>query len=118
MNTREAARRWATTWERGWRAGEPGEILALYAERATMQSHPFRPPVLPAEYIVPTFAEEESADCSFSEPLLVDGDWAVVEWHGKTKLRGGGGENLIGVSLVRFDDAGLVVEQRDYWSAG
>ncbi len=83
-----------------------------------MQSHPFREPGPPAEYIVPTFGEEVSAECSFSEPLAVDGDWAVVEWRGRTKLRDGGRENLIGVSLLRFDADGLVVEQRDHWSAG
>ena len=37
---------------------------------------------------------------------------------GQTKLKDGGTENLAGVSLLRFDEDGLVVEQRDFWAAG
>jgi hypothetical protein len=115
VNTRDAARRWAQVWERGWRTRDAAAILALYAPGATLRSHPFRDAVAPADYIVPTLAEEAAADCSFAEPLLVDGDRAVVEWRGETTLRDGGSERLAGVSLLRFDDDGLVVEQRDFW---
>ena len=117
MDTRNAARRWAETWERGWRAGDATEILALYSDEATFRSHPFRPVVAPADYILPTFAEEASAECEFSEPYAVDGGRAVVEWRGETTLRDGGEEKLAGVSLLRFDANGLVVEQRDFWGA-
>ena len=115
MDTREAANRWRETWERGWRAHEPAEILALYVEGAYFQSHPFRDPQAPRDYIVPTLAEEESAECEFGEPV-VDGDRAAVEWHAETKLKDGGSERLAGLSLLRFDDAGLVIEQRDFWA--
>jgi hypothetical protein len=114
VDAQEAAKRWAETWERGWRANETGEILALYAEGASLRSHPFREIVRPAEYIVPTLGDEESADCWFGEPI-VDGDRAAVEWSAETRLRDGGGEKLAGVSLLRFDDDGLVIEQRDFW---
>jgi hypothetical protein len=115
MNARQAAERWRETWERGWRAQEPDEIVALYAEGAYFQSHPFRDPQAPPDYIVPTLAEEESAECEFGEPI-VDGDRAAVEWSAETKLKDGGTEKLAGVSLLRFDDAGLVIEQRDFWA--
>ncbi|MDX6400171.1 MAG: hypothetical protein QOF27_777, partial [Gaiellaceae bacterium] len=36
-------------------------------------------------------------------------------WNGQTRLVDGGSEDLIGVSLLRFDSDGLVVEQRDIW---
>jgi hypothetical protein len=39
-----------------------------------------------------------------------------VPWTGDTKLADGGTERLAGVSLIRFDPDGLVVEQRDYWN--
>ena len=117
MDTREAAERWREVWARGWQAGEADEIVALYSELAYFQSHPFRQPVEPADYIVPTLAEEESAECEFGEPI-VDGDRAAVEWSAKTRLKDGGTEKLAGVSLLRFDAAGLVVEQRDFWASG
>jgi hypothetical protein len=115
MDTRAAAERWRDVWARGWRSGEAGEIVALYAKGAHFQSHPFRDAVAPADYIVPTIAEEESAECEFGEPI-VDGERAAVEWSAETRLKDGGAERLAGVSLLRFDEDGLVVEQRDFWA--
>ena len=112
---RAAAERWRDVWDRGWREQRTDEILTLYAPNATLQSHPFRDPVPPADYIVPTFDEEESAECWFGEPL-VDGDRAAVEWSAETTLKDGGREKLAGVSLLRFESEGLVVEQRDFWA--
>jgi SnoaL-like protein len=115
MDTRVAAERWRDVWAGGWRAGEAQEIIALYAEGAYFQSHPFRDAQAPQDYIEPTLAEEEAADCEFGEPI-VDGDRAAVEWSAETKLKDGGTERLAGVSLLRFNEDGLVVEQRDFWA--
>jgi hypothetical protein len=116
METREAAERWREVWERGWRSGEANEIVALYAAGAHFQSHPFRAAQAPRDYIEPTLAEEESAECEFGDPV-VDGDTAAVEWSAETKLKDGSTEKLAGVSLLRFDADGLVVEQRDFWAS-
>jgi hypothetical protein len=116
VESRQAAERWRETWEHGWRAHEPEEIVALYAEGAYFRSHPFRDLQAPRDYIEPTLAAEESAVCEFREPI-VDGDRAAVEWSAETKLKDGGTEKLAGVSLLRFDDAGLVIEQRDFWAS-
>jgi hypothetical protein len=116
MDTRQAAERWGETWERCWRAHKADDIVALYAEGAYFQSHPFREPQAPRDYIEPTLAAEDSADCEFREPI-VDGDRAVVEWSAVTRLKDGGTERLAGVSLLRFDEAGLVIEQRDFWAS-
>jgi hypothetical protein len=105
------------TWERCWPTHEPEETVALYAEGAYFQSHPFRDPQSPREYIEPTLAEEASAECEFGEPV-VDGDRAAVDWRAETKLVDGGAEKLAGVSLLRFDSACLVVEQRDFSTLG
>ena len=116
METRDAAERWREVWARGWSGGEAGEILGLYADGAYFRSHPFREAGTPADYIVPTLAEEESVECEFGEPI-VDGDRAAVEWSAETRLRDGGTEKLAGVSLLRFDADGLVTEQRDFWDS-
>ena len=116
METRAAAERWREVWARGWRAQEAEEILALYAPEAYFQSHPFRKAQTPADYIGPTLAEEESAECEFGEPI-VDGHRAAVQWSAETKLKDGRIEKLAGVSLLRFDPEGLVVEQRDFWAS-
>jgi hypothetical protein len=39
---------------------------------------------------------------------------AAVRWAARTRLANGGAENLSGVSLLRFDAGGLVVEHRDF----
>jgi ketosteroid isomerase-like protein len=116
VEPRQAAERWRETWQRCWRAQEADEIVALYAEGAYFQSHPFRDPQAPRDYIEPTLAAEESAECEFREPV-VEGDRAACEWSATTTLKDGGTEELAGVSLLRFDDAGLVIEQRDFWAS-
>jgi hypothetical protein len=117
MDAREAATRWRDTWERGWRRLEAEPIIALYRPDAAFRSHPFRPTEPAAQYITRVLAEESEATCEFGEPI-VDGDRAAVAWRGTTKLRSGGSEELSGVSLLRFDGDGLVIEQRDVWATG
>jgi SnoaL-like domain len=112
VDTREAARRWAGVWERGWREHDADAIRALYADGAVWRQHPFREP--DPDYIARVFDEEESAQCEFGTPI-VDGDLAAVPWEGQTKLVDGSAEDLVGVSLLRFDHEGLVIEQRDIW---
>jgi hypothetical protein len=116
METREAAQRWRDVWERGWRAYDAEEILTLYVPEAYFQSHPFRQAQAPSDYIEPTLADEDSTECEFGEPI-VDGHRAAVEWSATTKLKDGRTERLAGVSLLRFDADGLVVEQRDFWAS-
>jgi len=114
VETGEAARRWAETWERAWRDHDPAEIAGLYAENAHFRSQPFRAPEPAREYAERVFAQEVSAEAQFGEPI-VDGDRAAVEWRARTQLVDGGEEDLVGVSLLRFGPDGLVTEQRDIW---
>ena len=115
MDTREAADRWADVWERGWREHDADAITALYADEAFWQQHPFREPE--PGYLARVFEEEEAAECQFGSPI-VDGDLAAVPWSAQTKLVDGSSEDLAGVSLLRFDANGLVLEHRDYWVLG
>jgi ketosteroid isomerase-like protein len=115
---REAARRWAQTWERCWTAFDPEPIVALYADSAVWRSTSFREPQIGREgarrYVEQAFADESDVElCRFAEPV-VDGDTASVEWwcvlqeEGRLATFGG-------TSVLRFGADGLVVEQRDYW---
>ena len=102
-------------WERGWREHDADAITALYADGAFWQQHPFREPE--PGYLAPVFGEEESAECQFGRPV-VDGDQAAVPWSAQTRLVDGDTEDLAGVSLLRFDPSGLVLEHRDFWVRG
>jgi hypothetical protein len=112
VTTRDAAQRWADVWQTGWRRHDAEAIGALYADGAFWQQHPFREPE--PGYVSRVFDEETSARCKFGSPI-VDGDRAAVPWSAQTTLVDGGAEDLVGVSLLRFDSDGLVVEQRDIW---
>jgi len=108
MDARAAARRWRDAWQRAWREHDAAGIAGLYASDAVLQQH------WPKTYIEPALAEEPSTECEFDEPL-VDGDRAAVAWRAQPRLQAGGREQLEGVSLLRFDTAGLVADQRDFW---
>jgi hypothetical protein len=115
VDPRKAAQRWADVWERSWHEHDADAIAALYAEGAFWQQHPFRPPE--PGYLARVFLEEESAECQFGTPI-VDGDQAAVPWTAQTRLVDGGREDLAGVSILRFQADGLVVEHRDLWMLG
>jgi ketosteroid isomerase-like protein len=118
VTTEDAARRWAETWERGWREHDVDAIAALYAEEALHRSAPFRDPGRgPAgvrAYVEWAFSDEERADVWFGEPIVA-GDRAAVTWWAVSET-GSGAETLAGVSVIRFDADGLVAEQDDYWN--
>ena len=42
---------------------------------------------------------------------------AAVDWWGVVTSADGSVETLAGISLLRFDETGLVAEQRDVWAA-
>jgi ketosteroid isomerase-like protein len=120
MTTEDAARRWAEVWERGWREHDVDAVVALYAEEAVFRSAPFRE----AEhgragvrrYVEWAFAgEEPGGDVHLGEPFVV-GDRALVEYWAVVAVDGST-QTIAGISVLRFDDDGLVVEQRDYWHA-
>lgn len=116
MTTREAARRWADTWARGWPAKDVDGIVALQAENGDHWASMFRPYRGRAGlrgYLQECFDEEtRPAEVWFGEPR-VDGDMAAVEYWAIT-YPDGEALTISGCTLLRFDDDGLVAEARDY----
>jgi hypothetical protein len=116
MDPETAARRWADTWSLAWPQRDVEAIAALYAATAVHRSTAFREPGLgPAgvrRYLNENFGAEESIECWFGEPI-VSGGRAAVEWWGSWTEQD---QELTyaGVSVLRFDDRGQVVEHRDY----
>lgn len=113
-----AARRWAATWKEAWEALDSERIVALYAPGAVFSSEPFRDPYEGDAgvrgYVGAAFADEEQPRVHMSEPI-VDGDRASVSWWASL-VEGGRPTTLAGTSVLRFDPAGLVVEQWDSWN--
>jgi SnoaL-like domain len=114
METATAARRWADAWRHGWATLDPSFTAELYAPGATFVSQAFRAREDPAAYVRREFAEEEWADPWFGEPI-VEGDRAAVEWYARMR-EDGRDVTISGVSLLRFDNDGRCIEQRDTWA--
>ncbi len=118
MNTNEAASRWAQTWTHSWPARDAESIVALYAPDARYLSYPFRAPDEGPDgvrsYLTRTFGEEDNIECRFGEPVA-SGNRAAVEWWASWTEEGEE-ITLAGTTVLRFDDQGLVVDQRDYWN--
>ncbi len=114
MDARRAARGWAEVWQRAWPRADVRAIAALYAPDAVFYSHPFRERQSPEEYVRWAFEDQVEAECRFGEPV-VEGDRAAVAWWGVIESSDGSVETVAGTSLLRFDEDGLVTEQRDAW---
>ncbi len=117
MQSGEAARRWRETWLRCWPIRDVSPISALYAEGATYHSHPFREPEDGGAlgYVTRAFAQETAGTrCWFGAPM-VDGDRAAIEYWAQLQDVEDGASTLAGVSVLRFDHSGLVIEHFDYW---
>lgn len=115
---REAAERWARTWERGWNDGDVESIVELYTEDASFSSGPFRRPhhgrAGVREYVTGAFADEAGVTARFAAPIIGD-DGAAVSWWA-TLVENGEEITLAGTSVLRFGDDGLVAEQWDTWN--
>jgi hypothetical protein len=91
-------------------------IATLYAPEAAFWSHPFREAQVPHAYAAWAFADQAAAECRFGSPVVQD-DRAAIDWWAVVTSVDGSTETLAGTSLIRFDELGLVVEQRDVWAA-
>jgi hypothetical protein len=117
VDAADAARRWASEWARAWREHDAARVRALYAEGADFRSSPFREPQPPGDYADWAFeSEAPDPDVRFGEPLVVGDDRALVEYWATVRDEAGRETTIAGVSLLRFDGAGMVSEQRDYWN--
>ena len=115
MTTTEAARRWAEVWTRAWLEADVDAIAGLYAPDAVFYSHPFRERQAPPEYLAWAFDDEGGVECRFGAPIVA-GDRTAVDWWAVLESKKDGSLlSIAGTSLLRFDAAGLVVEQRDAW---
>ena len=116
MDTRDAARRWARTWAQAWPARDADAIVALQAKDGDHWASMFRPYRGSGglrSYLDECFAEEtRPAVVWFAEPR-VDGDAAAVEYWAQT-YAGDRPTTISGCTVVRFDQAGLVTQARDY----
>ncbi len=118
MTPRDAGARWALVWRGAWEARDPDPIVALYAPGALVWIEAFRSPARGPQgvraYLEPVLAEEREVRAWFGDPV-VDGDRVAVEWWAALE-EAGRPVTLAGVSILRFDADGLVVEQRDSWN--
>jgi len=110
------ARRWIDAWFRAWTEHDPSVLAAVYADGAVQRSEPFRERDEPQRYAAWAFSDEAAAEVWFREPASESAESAACEWWAVSRDAAGGVVTLAGVSVLRFDADGRVVDQRDYWS--
>ena|SRR5207247_3036439 len=120
METHAAASAWVAAWSKGWAEHDSDAIAARYADDCEFRSHPFREPLFGREgarsYVEQAFAGERSAISAFGEPIVAADGRAAVEYRATITTTDGRTMTLFGVTVLRFDEDGLVQEHRDYWS--
>jgi SnoaL-like domain len=120
MNPAAAADRWARVWREAWEAQDSDAIVALYAPEARFSTEAFRVPYRGPDgvrtYVAQAFAEEREPQVWVGAPIVA-GDRAAIEWWA-TVIENDIPITLAGVSIIRFDDQGLVTEQWDSWNQG
>ena len=93
-------------------------IAERYADTAVLRSAPFREPRLGgsgvASYAAEAFADEASAEFRFADPIAGRQGRASVEYCRHHARRTAG--HVVRHGGAALDDAGLVVEHRDYWA--
>jgi ketosteroid isomerase-like protein len=112
------AERWAEVWQRAWEARDTDAIVALYHPDCVFSTQPFRVPYIGSAgvraYVQQAFDEERGPRVWVGEPVM-DGNRAAIEWWAAVE-ENGREVTLAGTSVLRFDDDGLVAEQRDAWN--
>ncbi len=118
MNPADAARRWKEAWEHGWPRRDVEAVAALYAPGVAYRALAFREPEHGIDgvrrYLSATFKVESDVTCRFGEPIVEDSR-AAVEWWASW-VENGRELSIAGVTILRFDTNGLVVDHRDYWN--
>jgi hypothetical protein len=114
VDAHAAARGWVEAWEAGWPAKDIERIASRYRPDAPYRSHPFRDVSTAREYVTQAFGEEELVRCWFGRPI-VEGDRAAVEYWAILRTPDGADLTIAGSAHLRFDEAGLVIDHRDYW---
>ena len=116
---RAAARNWGRVWRAAWEALDVEAVLTLYAPNVEYWTEPFREPYRglagAREYVTQAFGSEHTVTAWFGEPV-VDGDRAVVPWYA-TQIEDDAPVTLAGMSFLRFNNEGLVVEEWDTWNS-
>ena len=118
-DVRAAARNWGRVWRAAWEALDVEAVLTLYAPNVEYWTEPFREPYRglagAREYVTQAFGSEHTVTAWFGEPV-VDGDRAVVPWYA-TQIEDDAPVTLAGMSFLRFNNEGLVVEEWDTWNS-
>ena len=118
MDTADAARRWADTWKSAWEAKDTDAIVALYHPDMHFSTRRSASPSCGAPACASTSARH-SPKRRRCGPGSASRSWTAIgprSSGGRRCVENGVETTLAGTSVLRFDDDGLVVEQRDTWN--
>jgi nuclear transport factor 2 (NTF2) superfamily protein len=116
--TKDAAIRWTRGWKTGWEALDPAPIVATYSTDAIHRSMPLRAPEPGgvAGYLARCFPDESDVSSRFEVWASYGAQALTVYVATLNNSAEGGDVTIAGCDMLRFDDDGLCIEQRDYWN--
>ena len=110
---------WLRRYGAAWTERDPDEAAALFAPGAEYWETPFDPPFVGREAIREYWSNvpRSQVDITFeSTTLAVVGAAAIAHWRAAfTRVATGRRVELDGVFVLRFDEAGLCAELREWW---
>ncbi len=108
---------WIEHYRRAWEDADDQALGDLFTDDAVYRSHPFREPFRGREAIRAYWREATGSQADvylqFGTPI-VQALRAAVEWWMRMES-GGAPLTLPGVLVLRFNEAGLCEELREYW---
>jgi nuclear transport factor 2 (NTF2) superfamily protein len=120
MKTTDAAAAWVAAWSDGWARHDPSAVAARYALDCVFRSMPFRATgrgrQAAYDFAAQAFTEERTARFAFGAPVVAPNGRAAVEYRAVITAVDGNVSTIAGVSMLRFDDDGLVSEHLDTWT--
>lgn len=118
MNTAELEI-WLQAYGRAWESRDPRAASELFAEQIRYYETPFAEPAVGRQGVSEYWASATHGqrDVFFSfEVVTLAANTGVVRWSAElTRAASGCRRMLDGVFLLRFDDAGLCTELREWW---
>jgi len=111
-----AAAEWTERYFRAWKSNDPALVASLFSQDAAYFYGPFRPPARGREEIVRRWVGSavQQNVIGEHEVVAVSGDTAVIHWT--VSFDGAAGSTAMdGVLIVKFDEAGLCREHREWY---
>lgn len=109
---------WLAAYHDAWMTRNAEQVAQLFTEDGIYHTHPFRPPYRGRREIYAYWqratSTQEEVELRWGTPIVSE-HYTAVEWWATMRDTKDGELTLSGCLLLRFSEAGLCEELREYW---